>query len=87
MNFFKLRNLFLKEISMDRLNGLADDMNSSNKRVTFADTNNSVEYLKVEIHHREDIISSLQQELKVLRNQYESLLYGVRLCFLAVVKS
>ena len=75
----QLRNIFLKEISLDRLNGCLSTDDSS-KRVHFADSvtlNNSPEYTKLEISHREDIINSLQQELKVLRSQYESLLNGV----------
>lgn len=74
---FELKNLFLKEISLERLNGLVGDDNT--KRVHFADLNaqNSHDLLKAELHHSEEIIASLKQELNSLRNQYESLLNGV----------
>ena len=73
-----MKNLYLKEISIERLNGLLSN-DESTKRVHFADLNasNSCDLLKAELRHREDIIASLQQEIKSLRNQYESLLNGV----------
>lgn len=86
---FEFKNLLLKEISPDRLNVL--NLNTSGsvsgggnhhnsdetiKRVHFADTN-PAEFLKAELQHRDEIICSLKQELKSVRNQYESLINGV----------
>lgn len=88
----KLKNLFFKEIPLDRLTGFCGSGGGGDellKRVHFSDssssppcllnqnTPSSMDFLRVELNHREDIINSLQQELKVLRNQYESLLNGV----------
>ncbi len=85
---FELKNLFLKEISADRLNGLGLDSNGSAdgsgtaKRVTFADQNGqhgtgNELLLKAELQHSEEIIGALKQELNSLRSQYENLLNGV----------
>lgn len=73
---FDIKNLNLKEISVDKI--LEDEP----KRVHFADTgSNSTEYFKAELRHKEDLIGSLQHELKNLKNQYESLLNGVSRLF------
>lgn len=74
---FELKNIFLKEISLDRLGTLVS--NDSTKRVHFADLNasKSQELLKADLEHSGEIIASLKQELNSLRNQYESLLNGV----------
>lgn len=76
---FELKNLFLKEISLDRLGGLGVEETNGTKRVHFADQNqqSSGELLKAELQHSEEIIASLKQELNSLRGQYESLLNGV----------
>ncbi len=85
---FELKNVFLKEISAERLRGLmADEIGGTGsspasgggKRVHFADLNASTshELLKAELHHSQEIITSLKQELNSLRNQYEALLNGV----------
>jgi len=86
---FELKNVFLKEISVERLRGLTGDeggaggnssgTGGSGKRVHFADlnANTSHELLKAELHHSQEIITSLKQELNSLRNQYEALLNGV----------
>lgn len=71
---FELKNISLKEIQIERLNCLLND--EATKRVHFADSNSN-EFLKAELQHREDIVNSLQQELRSVRNQYESLLNGV----------
>lgn len=69
---FDLKNLNLKEISLDNI------FEEEPKRVHFSDAAaNSTEYFKAELRHKEDLICSLQQELKNLKNQYESLLNGV----------
>lgn len=36
-----------------------------------------MEFMRVELSHREDIINHLQQELKSIRGQYDSLLVKV----------
>ena len=76
---FDVKSLSFKEISPERLNCASSDESTQSKRVHFADLNNpnSADLLKAELHHSEEIISSLQQELKSLKNQYESLLSGV----------
>jgi hypothetical protein len=76
---FELKNLFLKEISPERLSGLAVEETSGTKRVHFADQNQhkSSELLKAELEHSEEIIAALKQELNSLRSQYDSLLSGV----------
>ncbi|RNA32196.1 myosin-9-like isoform X2 [Brachionus plicatilis] len=69
---FDLKNLNLKEISVEKI------FEDEPKRVHFADTGaNSTEYFKAELRHKEDLIDSLQQELKNLKNQYEGLINGV----------
>ncbi|CAF0935384.1 unnamed protein product [Brachionus calyciflorus] len=71
---FDLKSLNLKEISLEKF---GDD---EPKRVHFADTitsSNSSEYLRAELRHKEDLINSLQSELKNFKNQYESLLNGL----------
>lgn len=76
---FELKNVFLKEISPERLNGCFA-MDDQSKRVHFADSNGAtvpMEYLKAELSHREEIIASLEQELKTIRGQYESLVNGL----------
>jgi len=74
---FELKTTLLKEVSPDRLNHIFATNDDSTKRVHFADSSNTTEFLKAELQHREDIINSLQQELKSVRNQYETLLNGV----------
>ena len=73
---FELRNVTLKEIPMERLNLLLSSDDTLTKRVHFADSAPN-DYLKADIQHRDEIINSLQLELKSVRNQYESLLNGV----------
>ena len=80
---FELKTVLLKEVSPDRLSTIFtnDDSTTSSKRVHLADSSNTTEFLKAELQHREDIISSLQQELKSVRSQYETLLNGVNIHF------
>ena len=73
---FELKNVTLKEIALDRLNYFLSNTDEVTKRVHFADTN-TTEFLKAELKQREEIISSLQQELNSARNQYECLINGV----------
>lgn len=78
---FDLKNVTLKEVPAERLNLLLSSDESFTKRVHFADSSAS-DYTKADVQHRDEIINSLQLELKSYRNQYESLLNGVILSFL-----
>ncbi len=74
----KVKSLSLKEVSMDLLSDYATPQEEyPSKRVHFADSPTSIDQLKVELNHREDVISTLQQDLKILRNQYDSLVNGL----------
>lgn len=88
----QLKNLFLKEVSLDRLNGVnsndlklngasSSPVSPGSVNVLNQNTPSSMEFLRIELNHREDIINSLQQELKSMRSQYESLLSKVTFCF------
>ncbi len=87
---FELRNIMLKEISPEKFNTCFSMIDDGGKRVHFSESNTnnnnnnnsfnsiSLDYLKAELNHREDIINTLEQELKSLRSQYDSLISGVR---------
>ena len=74
---FEFKNLFLKEISIERLLTSSSD---EAKKVHFSN-NASTLYteLKNEIKHKDDIINKLELELRAARGEYNALSHGVSL--------
>ena len=74
--FIQFKNLFLKEISIERLLTFSSD---EAKKVHFSnDASTLYVELKNEIKHKDETINKLELELRATQNELNSLAHGVR---------
>ncbi len=68
----------MREVSLDRILDQSGNQDpESSKRVHFAADANNLDNLKLELQNREETITSLQNEIKTLKSNYEQALNGV----------